>query len=111
MLLHRLVEYATARADGAAPPFHRERVYSWQLELTSGGSLKAPGLTPLARISTQLIRRKGRAPLRRGRPGRCRLDRAVVVGIQLGSAGPQALSGCRLGGPVGQRVGERRGPV
>ena len=47
MLLHRLVEYATARADGAAPPFHRDRVYTWQLELAGDGSLRSRQLTSL----------------------------------------------------------------
>jgi CRISPR-associated protein Csd1 len=53
MLLHRLVEYATARTDGAMPPFHRDRIYSWQLELNGDGSLRARELTPLSELDAK----------------------------------------------------------
>ena len=46
MLLHRLVEYANARTS-IVPPHHRERVYTWQLELNKDGSLAARELTRL----------------------------------------------------------------
>jgi CRISPR-associated protein Csd1 len=53
MLLHRLVEYATARTDAGTPPFHRDRVYSWQLELTGDGSLRSRELTRLAELDAK----------------------------------------------------------
>ena len=46
MLLQRLAEYAAAHPDGS-PPYHREREFSWQLELTAHGELASPTLTPL----------------------------------------------------------------
>lgn len=55
MLLQRLVEYADA-GDEPAPPFHRERVFHWQLQLNRDGSLASRDLTPLV------------APDARGRP-------------------------------------------
>jgi CRISPR-associated protein Csd1 len=45
MLLQRLVEYA-ARTPGAKP-FHRERQFSWQLNLTADGRLESPELQEL----------------------------------------------------------------
>src|SRR5262249_1986745 len=46
MLLHRLVEYASVRTSDV-PPFHRERVFDWQLELNEDGTLADRRLTPL----------------------------------------------------------------
>jgi CRISPR-associated protein Csd1 len=56
MLLHRLVEYANA-ATSAVPPNHRERVYTWRLELRGDGSLAARELT---RLSDPDPKKKGR---------------------------------------------------
>jgi CRISPR-associated protein Csd1 len=57
MLLQRLAEYAASH-PGVSPPFHRERVYSWQLELTGTGDLQSGDLTPL--VTTQAARRPPR---------------------------------------------------
>ncbi len=54
MLLQRLVDYA--EEHGEAKPFHRERLFSWQLNLTSDGTLRSPDLQPLAEVDA-----KGRA--------------------------------------------------
>ncbi|MGH4020262.1 MAG: type I-C CRISPR-associated protein Cas8c/Csd1, partial [Pseudonocardiaceae bacterium] len=54
MLLQRLVEYA--EEHGEAKPFHRERLFSWQLNLTSDGTLRSADLQPLTEVDA-----KGRA--------------------------------------------------
>jgi CRISPR-associated protein Csd1 len=45
MLLNRLVELA--RRPGSAVPFHRDREFRWQLNLTATGELEASTLRPL----------------------------------------------------------------
>lgn len=45
MLLQRLVKYAEEHSE--ATPFHRERLFSWQLDVTSDGTLSPGGLQPL----------------------------------------------------------------
>lgn len=47
MLLQRLVEHATHR-DEASRPFHRDRVFDWQLDLAPDGSVY--GFSPLVQI-------------------------------------------------------------
>ncbi len=48
MLLQRLVEYS--EDHGGAKPFHRERLFSWQLNLDGDGKLVSPDLQPLTAI-------------------------------------------------------------
>jgi len=43
MLLQRLVEYA--EEHGEAKPFHRERLFSWQVNLNGDGTLCAPRIS------------------------------------------------------------------
>ncbi|MGH3796754.1 MAG: type I-C CRISPR-associated protein Cas8c/Csd1 [Pseudonocardiaceae bacterium] len=51
MLLQRLVEYA--EQHGEATPFHRERLFSWQLNLTGDGTLRSPDLQPLTEVDAK----------------------------------------------------------
>lgn len=51
MLLQRLVGYAEER--GGAKPFHRERLFSWQLNLDSDGKLRSPDLQPLTVVDAK----------------------------------------------------------
>lgn len=45
MLLQRLRDYAGENLD--SPPFHRERGFSWRLDLDRDGRLRSPQLAPL----------------------------------------------------------------
>ncbi len=51
MLLQRLVKYA--EEHGEAKPFHRERLFSWQLNLASDGTLRSPDLQPLTEVDAK----------------------------------------------------------
>ncbi|MGH3697689.1 MAG: type I-C CRISPR-associated protein Cas8c/Csd1 [Pseudonocardiaceae bacterium] len=51
MLLQRLVEYS--EEHGEAKPFHRERLFSWQLNLDSDGTLCSPDLQPLTVVDAK----------------------------------------------------------
>lgn len=51
MLLQRLVEYA--EEHGEAEPFHRERLFSWQLNLDSDGKLRSQDLQPLTVVDAK----------------------------------------------------------
>jgi CRISPR-associated protein Csd1 len=55
MLLQRLVEYAEQRNEVA--PFHRERLFSWQLNLDGGGKLRSADLQELVTTDTKGRRR------------------------------------------------------
>ncbi len=48
MLLQRLVEYS--EEHGETKPFHRERLFSWQLNLDSDGKLRSEELQPLTEV-------------------------------------------------------------
>ncbi len=51
MLLQRLVEYS--EEHGETKPFHRERLFSWQLNLDSDGKLRFPKLQPLTEVDAK----------------------------------------------------------
>ncbi len=52
MLLQRLVEYAEEHT-GEAKPFHRERLFSWQLNLNGDGTLRSVDLQPLVVVDAK----------------------------------------------------------
>lgn len=51
MLLQRLVQYA--EEYGEAKPFHRERLFSWQLNLNGDGTPRSKDLQPLVEVDAK----------------------------------------------------------